>query len=1648
VTATDDESELWLPPTRRGADTPASLRRRQELGISRAHGDDEVELVTAEQAEGTGDVSTQRGRRYPRGSVPALVASAARININDKRAIESAKRRRQQWQSEAWDYYDEIPEIGYTIDYKANLISKVRLFAAVRTEMNAAPMPVDAVDSGVSPSDAATAKAVLERLRSAQGGQSAILRELSRNFGVSGECYLHGHEEVATDMPANGPTPGVPGVPQPAVGQPGGPIRQTGIDSATEATNISDGQAGEDWQIRSIDELIVQGDTFALRTAPGARTAIAIPNDDLVVRLWERHPRYSSLATCAMRRVLSEAEALMLLSREIRGTSKSRLSNGILLMPDELSFGSVDPTRASGDGQNDDPFDEDLNEAMITPIQEEGSASSVVPLTIRGPAEFLDKVRHISLDRALDPILDNRIEARVIRIARGLNMPVEVTTGLMACVDPATEMLTEHGWRTHDRVAVGDLALTLNHETGQAEWQPVQAISVYPVTDHPMLAIDGKAHSSLSTLDHRWPVVIAQSGGKRAWKQSGQVNTNHRFVTAAPGADLPVEAKWTDAMVELVAWFYTEGSVDRRAYRRGGLAIISQDADRNPGHVGRIAAALTAVAGPPAATLLKSGPSRCWGAEGDSTATEPPQQRQERAWTQTVDANRNMARFRLSHALTAELEAAAPDRVPTPEFIRSLTAGQLELFLTVSRLADGWTTNSGTPMFSQGDARRVDPYELAAILSGRTPSRWSAITSRDPRYADRPQHFCSITDRTTIQPHQPRSAGRRFETVSYTGDVWCPTTPNQTWLARRHGRVYFTGNTTFANAVEIKKSEFEDHVEPSLVLICDAITSGYYQWSLEEAGVAPEVARTIFCWYDAADIVVDEDETALVTAAHDALVINNEAYRRRLGFTEEDAPQPDEMLLRIILASPRMDPFISTQLLRRTGLFPDMLIPSPPAGVYGDLSPVSAMPIPGAPPGGAVPAASGPSGGGVTPDDDTTATRNSSTVTGSAAPDAWAKLGRTLAGIDRELRTRIAAAADQAMRNALRRAGNQIKGKVQRGESNATLRAAAEGVDAFFVAQRIGRPMLAAAGITDEELLAGAFSDLRAQVGTWLDGAYGRALAAVAAVAGPVAPGAQAQLDANHVLNVAHALDWLETNLTTLAATRLYDPTGGARLAQGEHDPTVLVPMGLVRAVVAVAGGAKPKGGTMVAGAWVDVGASGAVTDGDGNPVGGVATGPDVMGAVAQAGGSVEGWQWDYGAGERAEFQPHLDLSDTVVPSTEDPQWANNAGWPDGSFYFPGDHDGCVCDIIPILTGPDGSVSAQISDQSADGADDAASDATPDAEPDTDVMAEVNPAELPPGATINEDGKLVDSQGRMVNAKGKLVNKHGKVINEAGQRIDSQGRLLNGQGKLMADQSKLIPDGAKTTARIEATTDTTTATPAFDPAARVQANDGSYTPGDVRATFGSRLTMGDDRYSLLQMDLLNDIDERAVKLVNAFGTKISIGDAPVDDLPGFEHLKGIKPRGYGKDLTWHDSAGVYSPDINRIGIGHTAGRPGLYGEGKDAAQHEFGHALDAAAMRKLGDVASQQADFLQLYNDTKAGATLRSYFLQPGKAGPSEAFAEAFKAWTTAQARGGFEGRKVWAEFFGYRTPPKVQEQLAKRFSAYFDGLLDRLSSQ
>ena len=377
-----------------------------------------------------------------------------------------------------------------------------------------------------------------------------------------------------------------------------------------------------------------------------------------------------------------------------------------------------------------------------------------------------------------------------VRAIQRYHMETRGWNDIAYCVDTETEALTTSGWKRYEQLQEGDLVVTLNHETGEAEWQPVEQINIFPAAPREMVSIEARGHSSLTTLNHRWPVERArrtgtvrqrQEGGR--WAATGRSASTlalserlfvtsetltcwDRIPTAAPVINLPTTSIYSDAFVELVAWAWTEGHVARS---RGKLAtgiVLCQSHLANPHLVERIRNCLTELYGSPRASLRFKETVPTWRVYHAGPKTE----------------------FRLNHVAGRQvLEVmSAPDKIVSPRFIASLTEAQLRRFVEVSILADG-STNGPTSAVTQGVEERLEALQIAATLLGRRTDRFQDTLRGTARFGLR----MSTSKRSlSFWPHH--ASPRRVE---HDDVVWCPTTPTGTWLARRRGTIYFTGNS-------------------------------------------------------------------------------------------------------------------------------------------------------------------------------------------------------------------------------------------------------------------------------------------------------------------------------------------------------------------------------------------------------------------------------------------------------------------------------------------------------------------------------------------------------------------------------------------------------------------------------------------------------------------------------------------------------------------------------------------------------------------------------------------------------------------------------------------------------------------------------------
>ena len=313
------------------------------------------------------------------------------------------------WQQEAWGFYDLVGELGYSIDFYANCFSRVDLVPGLENEDGTVQTTFD--DEAPEQSDIGNIASLIKDLKPSHGGLTGLNSTAGANLALAGEGFLYLNDEKDWN----------PGT----------------------------------WEFLSTDELrpISGGGgssskvTWVRYYGPGFYPR-RLDETSYIVRCWSPHPRFSRHAQSSIKRLLPILDELVLLTREVRGETVSRLvNNGLVLMPDELSF--TNDEEGDQGSEEQDPFTRDFIEWCMKPITDKDSAAGVVPMTIVGPAEYLQHIRYVSFARPDAAVAMAKRREAVERFAQGVDLPPEIVLGHMNTTFANAEQITEDLFRTH-----------------------------------------------------------------------------------------------------------------------------------------------------------------------------------------------------------------------------------------------------------------------------------------------------------------------------------------------------------------------------------------------------------------------------------------------------------------------------------------------------------------------------------------------------------------------------------------------------------------------------------------------------------------------------------------------------------------------------------------------------------------------------------------------------------------------------------------------------------------------------------------------------------------------------------------------------------------------------------------------------------------------------------------------------------------------------------------------------------------------------------------------------------------------------------------------------------------------------------------------
>lgn len=354
-------------------------------------------------SDGTADAPLlARGTRHATAAAfnapRTITASAERITLAN--AVQN-NRPYLEWQRAAWVAYERVGEVHFGFNLLAGLLSRVRFYGAARGKANETPTDIESSASKLSRRLSLAVKQHVDELFRADG--PGMVRNYVINWCVPGDCYLI-QLPATTEQPAR-------------------------------------------WVIRSVSEVQVRGDGSAalISRRDGAQQG-SLPPGTFIARLWRRHPQHSQEPDSSLLGVADAVEELLMLQRLVRSATRSRLNAGLLFVPDGVASAvnpkktadppidePDDPIAALRATSVDDPsgkFLADLMESMTRPINDETSASSVVPMLVVGPGDEGQKIRHVTFERQSDSWLADRIEKVLDRILQGIDMPKEIVSGL------------------------------------------------------------------------------------------------------------------------------------------------------------------------------------------------------------------------------------------------------------------------------------------------------------------------------------------------------------------------------------------------------------------------------------------------------------------------------------------------------------------------------------------------------------------------------------------------------------------------------------------------------------------------------------------------------------------------------------------------------------------------------------------------------------------------------------------------------------------------------------------------------------------------------------------------------------------------------------------------------------------------------------------------------------------------------------------------------------------------------------------------------------------------------------------------------------------------------------------------------------------
>ena len=318
-----------------------------------------------------------------------------------------------------------------------------------------------------------------------------------------------------------------------------------------------------------------------------------------------------------------------------------------------------------------------------------------------------------------------------------------------ACVSADTEILTIDGWKKYNEIKRYTssphhvLVATYNLEKQIIEYQRLSYIKKYNCAEK-IFRVGNRDLNILLTGNHR-NIVIK----KKSKKEKIEVTTNLAYgdkIRVCAPIVYPENNGIGETLAELVGWIISEGH-----YKKGGWIEIYQNEGNKAKRIDYLLNKL-----------------------------EIPHTRNIRHRNYKGQDRVQVNWFLKKSPLVEWCLLNIPNK-KLNKFLISLPIKEANALFSGLISGDGHIRkDDGRISFAQKDKTMKDWFQILALRLG-----YHSVQSKDVH----------LTRRTHIGIRHTNGKGKSIEAIKYYGKVWCPKTPNGTWVARRNGRIFITGNT-------------------------------------------------------------------------------------------------------------------------------------------------------------------------------------------------------------------------------------------------------------------------------------------------------------------------------------------------------------------------------------------------------------------------------------------------------------------------------------------------------------------------------------------------------------------------------------------------------------------------------------------------------------------------------------------------------------------------------------------------------------------------------------------------------------------------------------------------------------------------------------